>query len=123
MKVASALSSEAMAMYPATLCGSFNTRVIKFLGDQEQRWTVRGELFSAVLEYHSLNGYDMSVLRHFFRSMGGAYVDPALTNTFDITIQGNNYAYCCFDQDSFDPVAQAGEKYSVTLKIKQVRPN
>ena len=82
MKVASSLASSAIAMYPSTLQSSFITRSVRFLGDQEQRWTVRGKLFSASLEYHGIGGYDLSVLTAFFRTMKGSYVNELLTNIY-----------------------------------------
>lgn len=123
MSVSSAINDEAMAMYPSTVSHSFNTRVIQFLGDQEQRWTVRGELFDAVLEYQRVNGYDLSIIRAFFRSQRGMYVNLDLTSTFDITIFGQNYQYCCFDQDELSVTSDQSNTYSFSLRIKQLRAN
>lgn len=123
VSVRGALANEALAMYPATLGHSFVTRTLTFLGDQEQRWTVRRELFSALLEYHSVNGYDFSILLKFFRDRKGAYVNPSLTNAFDITLAGVNYQYCVFDHDEFEFQSEQGETYSFTLRIKQIRVN
>jgi len=123
MQVRGTLANGAIAMYPTSLVFSYVTRVITFVNSSEQRWTVRNNLFGAVLEYRRLNGYDLSLLRNFFIQMKGSYVDAALLNTFSITIGGNTYNYCAFDQDTFDSVCDSAENYSTTLKIKQVRPN
>lgn len=108
-------------MYPLTLRNSFNTRVKKFMNDTEQRWTVSNVMFSAELQFHSLNGYDLSLLYNFFQAMHGSYVDTALIFHFQITLAGITYDYCVFDQDTFEAQVGLNETYSVTLKIKQIR--
>ncbi len=123
MKVSTALSTQAFAMYPSTLTFDYVTRVIQFLGDQEQRFLVRHELFNAELQYSNVNGYDMSLVVDFFKFMLGKAVDTDLSHTFDITIDGNNYAYCVFDQDDLMPDVGRGETYDFVLKIRQLRKN
>ncbi len=123
MRVQGALASESLAMYPATLAHSFITRVITFANDSEQRWTVRRELFAAILQFHDLDGYSLSVLVDFFRTMKGRYVDTALLNVFDITLGGVNYQWCSFDQDDLLVEVGQNERYSLQLSIKQLRPN
>lgn len=123
MKVASALSGEAIAMYPTALSFGYATRVVRFLGDQEQRYMVHNELFSCTLQFHQVNGYDTGILRTFFRSMAGMATSVDLTRVFDITIGGVNYKYCVFDQDDFTPETDRAESFSFELKIKQLRPN
>ncbi len=123
MKVSDDIKDNAIAMYPLARAYNIPSRVIQFLGDQEQRWSTNVELFSTILEFHSLNGYDLSVLVDFFRKMKGGCVNPSLTNTFEITLNGVLFKYCCFDQDGFSPISNIGEKFSTSLKIKQIRPN
>lgn len=123
MKVQSPLTGSAIAMYPASLSNAWVTRVIKFLGDQEQRWVVRRPLFSATLQYHSMNGYDTSLLSSFFSSVTGKYVLPDLSNSFSITLGSETYDYCVFDQDEFNVTCNASDSYSFSLKITQLRPN
>ena len=123
MKVYGELANGALAMYPATLSHNYTTRVMKFLGDQEQRFVVKGELFGAILQFHNVNGYDASILRDFFYLMCGAAASPNLTHTFDITIDGQNYAYCVFDQDEVEFSVDRGESYTFELRIRQLRPN
>lgn len=123
MKVYSPLLDQAIAMYPAMLTHSVITRVIKFANDTEQRWSVRPELFSATLQYSAVNGYDLALIQAFFRTMRGEYVDTLMLNVFDITIDGVQYFWCVFDQDSISPESEIGETYSFVLNIKQLRPN
>lgn len=123
MTVKSPLTSYALMKYPAQLQSRFVTRTLVFLNDTEQRFTVRNFLFSCVLQYNKLNGFDVSVLRDFFNTMLGMYVDDALLFTFSINIAGVTYNYCVFDQDEFAVTADRGETFTLELKIKQIRPN
>jgi hypothetical protein len=123
MRVYGALASQAMAMYPATLSHRFITRVLKFVNDSEQRWTVSGELFSCVLEFSHLSGYDFAQILGFFQTMRGAYIDAALLNTFSITIDSVPYYWCVFDQDSIQDETGVDESHAFKLAIKQLRPN
>jgi hypothetical protein len=123
MHVYGPLLSQALAKYPTTIQLSYATRVIQFLGDQEQRFQVRGELFSATLQFKGMNGYDTSVIRTFFRSMGGMATSVDLSHTFSITIASNTYNWCVFDQDELTVEIDRLELSSFELKIKQLRPN
>ena len=123
MTVHGSLGAGAIAQYPANLVNSYVTRVIQFVNSSEQRWTVRTNLFGAVLEFRGLCGYDLSLLRNFFVQMRGSYTDDALLNTFSMTIAGIVYNFLHFDDDKFDAEADNAERYSVKLKISQVRPN
>ena len=123
MRVVGTLGDNAIAMYPATSSNSYVTRVLQFLGDQEQRWIVRKELFAAVLEFKGVNGYDMSVIRDFFESRLGPYVPDSLDTTFDFTFTSTTYSYCAFVNDKLQVEVNRGESYSFELRIAQVRPN
>lgn len=123
MTVHGSLGAGAIAQYPANLVNSYVTRVIQFVNSSEQRWTVRSALFGAVLSFQNLNGYDLSLLRNFFVQMRGSYTDDALLNTFSMTLAGNTYNYLHFDDDHFESECGNAERYSVKLKISQVRPN
>ena len=123
MKVYGSLATQAMAMYPAALAFEYATRVIQFIGDQEQRFLVHGELFSATLQFSRVNGYDTSVIRDFFRTVGGMLTSTDLSHTFDITIDSVQYSYCVFDQDTFEVEVDREETFSFELRLKQLRPN
>lgn len=117
------VSASMLAMYPATLRYSYVTRVNQFVNDSEQRWVSRKSLFSAVLEYHSVNGYDLSLVRAFFNTMLGKASSSDLTHTFSINVLGTTYSYCVFDQDELAVQEEPGNKYSFSLSLLQVRPN
>lgn len=123
MKVLGSLASEAMAMYPATLRQEYQTKVLKFANDTEQRWVSQRELFSCSLDFHSVNGFDFSIILAFFKQMRGQYLDSSLTNVFDITLGGVNYHYCVFDQDSIPVEVDQSETYRFQLNVRQVRHN
>jgi hypothetical protein len=123
MVVHGTLGNNSMMQHPANLVNSFVTRTVQFLNSSEQRWTVRTNLFGAVLEFRGLCGYDLSLLRNFFVSLKGSYVDDALLNTFSMTIAGIIYNFLHFDDDKFEAEADNAERYSVKLKVSQVRPN
>ena len=121
--LSSPLVNNAFAQYPATFGHGFVTRVHQFLDDSEQRWVTRGELLTLALQFHGVCGYDFSLIRDFFNSLAGGYVDPNLANTFSITIDNATYDWCCFESDSIENVVNRGEVYSFTLQIKQLAPN
>lgn len=125
MRVVSGLNTNALMKHPSTVVTTYKTNVITFVADNEQRWPVQQKLMRAELSYSRMSGYDTSILRSFFRSMRGMYVNTSYTNVFDITIDGVDYAYCTFDQDEFvvNENAQFPGTYSFTLKIKQLRKN
>lgn len=123
MKVLGSLRDDSIAMFPATISSNYTTRVTRFLGDQEQRWSVRRALVSFVLQYKGVNGYDLSVIRAFFDEVMGRYVSDALLNTFKITLSGVEYQYCVFEQDEIETNVGRGETYEFELKIRQVRQN
>lgn len=121
VSVASPLSEDSFAMYPATISGRFTTRVNQFLDDSEQRWTVADSLREFELQYSQVNGYDMSLMAKFFNTQKGRYVSTNLASTFSVQLFGDIFLYCVFDQDELLPTIGQGETYQFTLKIKQVR--
>lgn len=121
VSVASPLSADSFAMYPATLSTKFVTRVNQFVNDSEQSWTVADALKEFELQYSRVNGYDTSLMMRFFTTQKGKYTSTNLTSTFSVQLYGNIYLYCVFDQDELIPTIGQGETYEFTLKIKQVR--
>jgi hypothetical protein len=117
------LATNAMMEWRSSIVYSCMTTVIEFVDSSEQRWMNRGFLFGATLAYEHLNAYDLSVLRNFWNQVKGGYVDDALANTFSIEVSGNEYNWCCFDGDDFEVEEDRSFKFSVKLKIRQLRPN
>lgn len=125
MIVHGALLDEPLAKYPVTTTSAWVTRTIRFLGDQEQSWTVRRQLLSIQLSYVNVNGYDAARVTDFFDARVGMYVDDALLNTFKITINGVEYLYMSFDQDDVPMVEQKDRPnyFNFTLNLRQLRPS
>lgn len=123
--VKSDILGQPLAKYPLRQTTGYVTRVVRFLNDEEQSWTVRTKLASFELQYRAANGYDVGKIQSFFDTFNGRYTDPAYLFVFSIAIDGVTYNYCVFDQDEFE-VSESPEKpgyYNFTIKIKQVRPN
>lgn len=118
----SALDSESLMMYPATTSEAFVTRVLRFDNDSEQTWSVAGALKSVKIDYSNVNGYDFGLIADFFRTQKGRYSNSTLSNTFSMTILGEVWNYCVFDQDSLEKTVDRAENYAFSLRIKQVRP-
>ena len=123
MSVQPPLTGYSFAMYPTAISQGYSTRVLKFLNDTEQRWVKRLPLFGVTISYHGLDGYSMSVLNAFYAQVRGEYVDPALVNVFSMILAGNQYNYLTFDSPLIETTVEAGEKFSVQFKVRQIRPN
>lgn len=125
MVVRGSLLTNSLMKHPATLTSAWSTRVVRFLGDSEQSWTVRRALFSAQLQYTGTHGYDVARVQEFFMARTARYIDIALLNTFTMSILGTVYDWLVFDMDSFDVNEQVGRPgaFDFELAIRQVRPN
>ena len=102
--------------YPLTRSKSYKTGVLRFLNGSEQRWKSVTKLEPLVLEYRNLNGYDLSLLREFWRSAKGAY-----TTDIELTLAGKSYSNLALDQDDFTPSQSGPGKFSITLRFKQTK--
>ena len=123
MFVGPSLSGNPMLKYPLNSSGAWVTRVIRFLNDDEQSWTVRPALLRLQARYEGMNGYDTARLVEFFHSLKGRYVDDLLVRTFDFTYRGFTYKYCVFDQDDveIEENVNCPLTFAFTLNIRQLR--
>src|SRR3954462_2234731 len=96
--------------YPLTRGKTYKTGVLRFMNGSEQRWKSVAKLEPFVLEYRNLNGYDLSLLREFFRSAKGAF-----TTDIELTLGSTTYSNLAFDQDDFTPTQSGPGKFAVTL--------
>lgn len=117
MAVFPALRSGVVGMYPATLGTAFNTEVVQFCNDTEQRWAAWPGVGDFELVFTDINGYDVSTLLDFFRSAKGQ-----LDATWTLTMNGRTWNNCVFLQDDFSWSESKPERYTITLKCKQVHP-
>lgn len=113
-----ALTSGKVTMYPAVREKVYGTQVARFVNDQEQRWTSNVALSGLTLQFTNISGYDLGAIREFWRSMRGRF-----DSTWDITFNGTTYSFMAFDSDKFSVVETKPERYSLSLKCKQVRQN
>jgi len=110
------LRSGVVGMYPATLGLAYRTEIVQFVNDTEQRWATRPALGDFELTFTDLNGYDLSILRDFFRSTKGAF-----DATWTMDIGAYHWPNCYFTQDDFTAIEDKPERYTVMLKGRQVR--
>lgn len=102
--------------FPLTRTKAYKTGVLRFVNGSEQRWKSVTKLEPFVLEYRNLHGYDLSILREFFRSAKGAY-----TTDIELTINGTTYSNLALDQDDFTPTQTGPNKFSITFRLKQTK--
>jgi hypothetical protein len=112
------LKSGKVNMYPTTRAKEHGTRVVTFCDDSEQRWKGRAGLATFVLEFTDIDGYDLSTLSDFFRT-----VKAKFDTTWDLTLDGTTYQHMMFDADEFTFVESKPNRYSIRLACKQWRKN
>jgi len=123
------LSSGFVFYYSSSFGQEYLSEVVRFVNDSEQRWAERAPLARVTMVFTDISSYDVSVLESFWLSYKGQYVDAALTNVFELQftdVSGNAYdfKYCIFDQNDFSPTEnQKPGRFSLTLKVRQVRKN
>lgn len=110
------LSSGKPAMYPAMFAQEHRVVVNTFADGTEQRWRRRAPLSRWTLTYTDISAVDVATLWAFFNACKGAF-----DSTWDVTISGITYSYCCFDTDEFAVTESKPGRYNVTLVIRQVR--
>lgn len=114
------LRSGSIAYFPLEDEEVLPTRVVRFNDDSEQRFASSPSLRSFVLSYRDVDGYDLSRMLEFFRARKGRFVDSAFTNLFDITVGGVQHDNMAFDHDDFEYTETKPNRYSFTLRVKQI---
>lgn len=107
-----------IAMYGTTQSIGPKTTVVQFENGSEQRWNAVRSLWSGMINFTSVSGYDLGLVQQFFRSMKGQ-----LDKTWDITIGGALYNNLTFEQDDFPQTEVKNGRFSFSLKCRQVRKN
>ena len=110
------IRSGSAALYPMRRARIHGTTVIRFVDDTEQRWRSSPPMMQFVLEYRDINGYDLSRLLEFFRTVKGRF-----DTTWDITVGGVTYHHMMFDGDAFEVVESKPDRYTVRLTCRQWR--
>ena len=113
------LHSGYLAKYPLNRVVSYNSKVIRFADDSEQRWQkLQAPLESFVLTYTDIDGLDLSNLITFFRSTKGSF-----TTNWNISINGVTYTNVMFDSDSLSWQEVTPNLFSLTIECKQSQQN
>lgn len=111
-----ALRSGAVTMYGAQRDTRFGTGVVQFCDDTEQRWRQHRALAGFTLELRNVDGYDLANVLEFFRSMKGRW-----DTTWDLTLGGSTFANLAFDDDDITWTETKPDRFSVQLRVRQVR--
>ena len=104
-----------MTMTPATLGSGFATRVIRFCDDSEQRWVTRCPYSTFVLLLKDIDGYDLSQVLAFFRTVQGRY-----NATWTLTINGTTFPTMMLDSDDLPAVENRQNLYTLQVKCRNV---
>ena len=112
------LSFGGVALYPVTRRIAVPVTVFRSLDDSEQRFKRSAVLNRFTLVFTGLNATNRDTLQTFWNTNKGPY-----DSTWDITVGGTLYSYCCFEDDVLSWRETGAELWSVTLKIRQVRKN
>ena len=109
------LTSGVICMTPATIGTGFDTRVMRFCDDTEQRWAGRGQYGVFILAFTNISGFDLANLLDFFRSAKGRF-----DATWTLTINGTTYSNMALDSDDFVVVEQRPNCFTLQVKCRQV---
>lgn len=111
------LKSGVLCKYPVEHSQEFRTRVIRFLDDSEQRFTVRPPLQRFSLVYRAIDAEDLTRLRQFWESMKGQF-----DASWSLDWNGEQIERCRFDSDEFKFVeSHFPSRFDVILHVVQVR--
>jgi len=112
------LATGQVAMYGTQRGRRYATEVAQFCDDSEQRWPVAQGTATFTLNLVDLDGYEVSNVEEFFRSMKGRY-----DTTWDVTVGGTLYSNMMFDQDEIAWTFTKPMLASAQIRCRQWRPN
>jgi len=128
------LATGQVAMYGTQRGRRYATEVAQFCDDSEQRWPVAQgtatftlnlvdldgyeDLLVVTGHFYDLDGYEVSNVEEFFRSMKGRY-----DTTWDVTVGGTLYSNMMFDQDEIAWTFTKPMLASAQIRCRQWRPN
>lgn len=110
------LSNGEVCMYPASRTVTVQTRVLRMLNDNEQRWRVCPTLSAWELNFSRLKIADVNTLRAFFETQKGQF-----DVTWSFPFNGATYNFCTFEQDEFTATETARLEWETTLRFRQVK--
>lgn len=113
-----ALATGQIAMYGTDIGRRYATEVVQFCDDSEQRWPTAQGCATFVLNLVDLDGYEVSNVEEFFRSMKGRY-----DSTWDITVGATLYENMMFEDDQIAWTFTHPLLQSAQIRCRQWRPN
>ena len=111
------LTTGQIAMYGTAQGRRYATEVAQFCDDSEQRWPTAQGTATFTLNLVDLDGYEVSNVEEFFRSMRGRY-----DSTWDITIGGTLYSNMMFEADEIVWAFSRPMLQSSSITCRQWRP-
>lgn len=110
------LQSGNPVLHPAGRGTVYNTRVVQFENGSEQRWQGAPTRKRWTLTYQGIDGYDVSLIRAFFRSVKGRF-----DSTWDITVDAVLYENMVFEEDGLRVSETEDGKHDVSISAVQVQ--
>lgn len=110
------LRSGAVTRYGAVRERVHRTEVVQFCDDSEQRWKRKAPEAAFTLALTDLDGYDLSNVLEFFRSMKGRN-----DKTWNLVLNAVTYPNCAFAQDNITWQEARPELFTLSLRCRQVR--
>jgi hypothetical protein len=104
--------------YPLSRTSRFNTGVVRFADDTEQRWQRQAHLAGFVLTLRGLTRAERDAVVAFYITRKGRFAP------FDITVDAVLYQYMLFASDTLsfteDPLP---ERWNMQIELLQIRAN
>jgi hypothetical protein len=108
------LASGRLAKYPISRTVNKRTGMVSFMDDSEQRWQLPDGPTAFSLAYSNISAADMQTLQDFFAFVKGSF------QPFQFTFLDDTYD-CVFDQDELVFTENRPNRYSTTVRLKQIR--
>ena len=110
------------AMYPLERTNRWQTKVLRFLNDQEQRFVQQLPKQEFVLTYTGVDASSYSTLKSFFESQQGASTNTFTLNlgtdpTTGVSLVYNNMA---FVDDDFTATQSKPNLWTIKLHVRQI---
>lgn len=114
-----------MAAFPLAIDGKsitvrharrYPSKALAFLNDSEQRFASGAVVNRWQLDCNGISAADRNTLQTFFESVKGAF-----DATWDFTFLGTTYLHCGFEDDVLEWTESKPNRWSTSLRIRQVR--
>jgi hypothetical protein len=113
-----ALSTGAVAQYPAARCFQYKNQIVRFVDGNEQRYRdSSGPLHRWIVRLDYLNAGEIAAIENFFQSNQGSFADFAFTDPWDSTV----YPNCSIAGDRLGITARQELRSGTSLTIVENR--